>query len=103
MRRGFCFKEGHLVAKGDEDGLGHALVEGDDVVTLRVFVSGVAEAADDGGVAAVRDLDEAARLEPGGPRSTLAVEDLVAKGRLLAHATTTCLVFEIPGPGAKGM
>jgi len=25
------------------------------------------------------------------------------KGRLLAHATTTCLVFEIPGPGAKGM
>jgi uncharacterized protein (TIGR00369 family) len=26
-----------------------------------------------------------------------------AKGRLLAHATTTCLVFEIPGPGAKGM
>jgi uncharacterized protein (TIGR00369 family) len=26
-----------------------------------------------------------------------------AKGRLLAHATTTCLVFEIPGPDAKGM
>src|ERR1700679_3678979 len=26
-----------------------------------------------------------------------------AKGRLLAHATTTCLVFEIPGPPAKGM
>jgi uncharacterized protein (TIGR00369 family) len=26
-----------------------------------------------------------------------------AKGRLLAHATTTCLVFEIPGPSAKGM
>ena len=26
-----------------------------------------------------------------------------SKGRLLAHATTTCLVFEIPGPGAKGM
>src|SRR5579859_7010631 len=26
-----------------------------------------------------------------------------AQGRLLAHATTTCLVFEIPGPGAKGM
>lgn len=25
------------------------------------------------------------------------------KGRLLAHATTTCLVFEIPGPNAKGM
>lgn len=25
------------------------------------------------------------------------------KGRLLAHATTTCLVFEIPGPSAKGM
>lgn len=26
-----------------------------------------------------------------------------SKGRLLAHATTTCLVFEIPGPPAKGM
>ena len=26
-----------------------------------------------------------------------------ARGRLLAHATTTCLVFEIPGPSAKGM
>jgi uncharacterized protein (TIGR00369 family) len=26
-----------------------------------------------------------------------------AKDRLLAHATTTCLVFEIPGPPAKGM
>lgn len=26
-----------------------------------------------------------------------------SKGRLLAHATTTCLVFEIPGPDAKGM
>jgi uncharacterized protein (TIGR00369 family) len=26
-----------------------------------------------------------------------------AKGRLLAHGTTTCLVFEIPGPEAKGM
>ena len=26
-----------------------------------------------------------------------------SKGRLLAHATTTCLVFEIPGPSAKGM
>src|SRR5690349_10515053 len=26
-----------------------------------------------------------------------------ARGRLLAHATTTCLVFEIPGPNAKGM
>ncbi|SHN69486.1 PaaI family thioesterase [Bradyrhizobium erythrophlei] len=26
-----------------------------------------------------------------------------ARGHLLAHATTTCLVFEIPGPGAKGM
>jgi len=26
-----------------------------------------------------------------------------AKGRLLAHATTTCLVFEIPAEGAKGM
>ena len=26
-----------------------------------------------------------------------------AKGRLIAHATTTCLVFEIPGPDAKGM
>jgi len=26
-----------------------------------------------------------------------------AKGRLLAHATTTCLVFEIPGPPTKGM
>ncbi len=25
-----------------------------------------------------------------------------AKGRLLAHATTTCLVFEIPAVGAKG-
>ena len=25
-----------------------------------------------------------------------------AKGRLLAHATTTCLVFEIPGATAKG-
>jgi uncharacterized protein (TIGR00369 family) len=25
------------------------------------------------------------------------------QGRLLAHATTTCLVFEIPGPSAKGM
>ncbi len=26
-----------------------------------------------------------------------------AKGRLIAHATTTCLVFELPAPGAKGM
>jgi uncharacterized protein (TIGR00369 family) len=26
-----------------------------------------------------------------------------AKGRLLAHATTTCLVFEFPSAGAKGM
>jgi uncharacterized protein (TIGR00369 family) len=26
-----------------------------------------------------------------------------AKGRLLAHATTTCLVFEIPSEGPKGM
>ena len=26
-----------------------------------------------------------------------------AKGRLLAHGTTTCLVFEIPGPATKGM
>jgi uncharacterized protein (TIGR00369 family) len=26
-----------------------------------------------------------------------------AKGRLLAHATTTCLVFEIPGPPAREM
>jgi len=26
-----------------------------------------------------------------------------AKGRLLAHATTTCLVFELPAGGAKGM
>jgi uncharacterized protein (TIGR00369 family) len=26
-----------------------------------------------------------------------------AKGRLLAHATTTCLVFELPSAGAKGM
>ncbi|THD51164.1 MAG: PaaI family thioesterase [Bradyrhizobium sp.] len=26
-----------------------------------------------------------------------------AKGRLLAHATTTCLVFELPAEGAKGM
>jgi uncharacterized protein (TIGR00369 family) len=26
-----------------------------------------------------------------------------AKGRLLAHATTTCLVFEIPADGPKGM
>jgi uncharacterized protein (TIGR00369 family) len=26
-----------------------------------------------------------------------------AKGRLLAHATTTCLVFELPAHGAKGM
>jgi uncharacterized protein (TIGR00369 family) len=25
-----------------------------------------------------------------------------AKGRLLAHATTTCLVFEMPNPAAKG-
>ena len=25
------------------------------------------------------------------------------KGRLLAHATTTCLVFEFPAEGAKGM
>src|ERR1700712_5747298 len=25
-----------------------------------------------------------------------------SKGRLLAHATTTCLVFEIPGEAAKG-
>jgi uncharacterized protein (TIGR00369 family) len=26
-----------------------------------------------------------------------------AKGRLMAHATTTCLVFEIPAHGPKGM
>jgi uncharacterized protein (TIGR00369 family) len=26
-----------------------------------------------------------------------------AKGRLLAHATTTCLVFPLPSAGAKGM
>jgi acyl-coenzyme A thioesterase PaaI-like protein len=25
-----------------------------------------------------------------------------AQGRLLAHATTTCLVFELPKEGAKG-
>ena len=25
-----------------------------------------------------------------------------AKGRLLAHATTTCLVFEVPKENAKG-
>jgi eukaryotic-like serine/threonine-protein kinase len=36
--------------------------------------------------AAVRDLDEAARLEPDGLNSAQAAEDLLAKGRLLAQA-----------------
>jgi len=36
--------------------------------------------------AAVRDLDEAARLEPAGPNSPPAAEDLLAKGCLLAQS-----------------
>src|ERR1700742_2706500 len=36
-----------------------------------------------------------------GPRAATAGGPTThAKGRLLVHATTTCLVFEIPGPGA---
>ncbi len=59
--RGFLgFQQGNLVAEGDEDGLGHALVEGDDEVALRSLAGGVLEAADDRGVAAVGDLDDAA-------------------------------------------
>jgi hypothetical protein len=39
----------------------------------------------------------------GGYAATAEARITDAKGRLLAHATTTCLVFEIPGPDAKGM
>jgi uncharacterized protein (TIGR00369 family) len=39
-----------------------------------------------------------------GRRATTAEARITdARGRLLARATTTCLVFEIPGPDAKGM
>ena len=72
---------------------------GSGYTTLEFKVSFIRGMTQDTGV--VRS--EGRTLNVGRRAATAEARITDAKGRLLAHATTTCLVFEIPGPGAKGM
>jgi uncharacterized protein (TIGR00369 family) len=75
------------------------LPPGSGYTTLEFKVSFIRGMTKDTGV--VRT--EGRTLNVGRRAATAEARIIDAKGRLLAHATTTCLVFEIPGPGAKGM
>src|SRR5271156_2143260 len=75
------------------------LPAGNGYTTLEFKISFVRGMSEDTG--AVRT--EGRTLNVGRRAATAEARITDAKGRLLAHATTTCLVFEMPGPGAKGM
>jgi uncharacterized protein (TIGR00369 family) len=75
------------------------LPAGSGYTTLEFKISFIRGMTQDTGV--VRS--EGRVLNVGRRAATAEARIIDSKGRLLAHATTTCLVFEIPGPGAKGM
>src|ERR1700730_8505585 len=75
------------------------LPAGSGYTTLEFKISFIKGMTQDTGV--VRS--EGRTLNVGRRAATAEARITDSKGRLLAHATTTCLVFEIPGPGAKGM
>ena len=75
------------------------LPAGQGYTTLEFKISFIRGMTKDSG--AVRS--EGRILNVGRRAATAEARTTDAKGRLLAHATTTCLVFEIPGPPAKGM
>jgi len=75
------------------------LPAGQGYTTLEFKISFIRGMTEDTGV--VRS--EGRTLNVGRRAATAEARITDSKGRLLAHATTTCLVFEIPGPPAKGM
>ena len=75
-----------------------ALPPGSGYTTLEFKISFIKGMSQDTGV--VRT--EGRTLNVGRRAATAEARITDAKGRLLAHATTTCLVFEIPGATAKG-
>ena len=75
------------------------LPKGTGYTTLEFKISFIRGMTQDTGV--VRS--EGRTLNVGRRAATAEARITDAKGRLLAHATTTCLVFEIPTHGAKGM
>jgi uncharacterized protein (TIGR00369 family) len=76
-----------------------ALPAGSGYTTLEFKISFIRGMTKDTG--AVRS--EGRTLNVGRRAATAEARITDAKGRLLAHATTTCLVFPIPAEGAKGM
>ena len=76
-----------------------ALPPGSGYTTLEFKISFIRGMTEDTGV--VRS--EGRTLNVGRRAATAEARMTDSKGRLLAHATTTCLVFEIPGPPAQGM
>jgi uncharacterized protein (TIGR00369 family) len=75
------------------------LPAGSGYTTLEFKISFIRGMTQDTGV--VRS--EGRTLNVGRRAATAEARITDAKGRLLAHATTTCLVFEIPSHGPKGM
>jgi uncharacterized protein (TIGR00369 family) len=75
------------------------LPKGTGYTTLEFKISFIRGMTKDTGV--VRS--EGRTLNVGRRAATAEARITDAKGRFLAHATTTCLVFELPAAGAKGM
>jgi len=75
------------------------LPPGSGYTTLEFKVSFIRGMTEDTGV--VRS--EGRTLNVGRRAATAEARITDARGRLLAHATTTCLVFPLPAEGAKGM
>ena len=72
VRGGCGVRRGKFGVEGDDDGLGHAVVEGRDVVAVEAFAAAafarVVEDADDGGIAAGEDAQDAAEFAAVGSR-----------------------------------
>ena len=67
-----------FLAGGNDDGLGHALVEGKDFVSHFALGAGVVKNADDGGIATLEDAGDAAETAAIGAGRSKFHEDLVA-------------------------
>jgi hypothetical protein len=82
MRSGSDVRRGEFGVVRNDDGLGHPVVEGGDVVAAEVFAAAafacVVKNADDGGIAAGEDAQDAAELSAVGPWRSEFNEDLVA-------------------------
>jgi hypothetical protein len=82
MRSGSDVRRGEFGVVRNDDGLGHPVVEGGDVVAAEVFAAAafacVVKDADDGGIAAGEDPEDAAEASAVGPWRSEFNEDLVA-------------------------